>query len=148
MRAGERCRRALCRRTARTVRCAAGGNPGPAGRAVRGSLPPTLHLESAPRARLRAETCALGSRACRSGRKKPALRVDAALPFAGRRAGARAHRSSGCHLIAAGVIVGAPALTRAGLLVAPGLGATRRTDRKSTRLNSSHLGISYAVFCL
>src|SRR5947199_5760870 len=28
-------------------------------------------------------------------------------------------------------------------------GATgRRADRKSTRLNSSHLGISYAVFCL
>src|ERR1035438_4699842 len=30
-------------------------------------------------------------------------------------------------------------------------GATRfarHTDRKSTRLNSSHLGISYAVFCL
>src|ERR1039458_8596013 len=26
--------------------------------------------------------------------------------------------------------------------------AERRTDRKSTRLNSSHLGISYAVFCL
>src|SRR5205814_10182739 len=25
---------------------------------------------------------------------------------------------------------------------------TRRGDRKSTRLNSSHLGISYAVFCL
>src|SRR5438045_7679541 len=25
---------------------------------------------------------------------------------------------------------------------------TRQTDRKSTRLNSSHLGISYAVFCL
>src|SRR5262245_65943789 len=24
----------------------------------------------------------------------------------------------------------------------------RRRDRKSTRLNSSHLGISYAVFCL
>src|SRR5437899_9353863 len=24
----------------------------------------------------------------------------------------------------------------------------KRTDRKSTRLNSSHLGISYAVFCL
>ena len=23
-----------------------------------------------------------------------------------------------------------------------------RSDRKSTRLNSSHLGISYAVFCL
>src|SRR5205814_6826595 len=28
-------------------------------------------------------------------------------------------------------------------------GQTRpRSDRKSTRLNSSHLGISYAVFCL
>src|SRR2546426_7610666 len=26
--------------------------------------------------------------------------------------------------------------------------AKRRTDRKSTRLNSSHLVISYAVFCL
>src|SRR5258705_10173554 len=25
---------------------------------------------------------------------------------------------------------------------------TARIDRKSTRLNSSHLGISYAVFCL
>src|SRR5436853_5044115 len=25
---------------------------------------------------------------------------------------------------------------------------TRSIDRKSTRLNSSHLGISYAVFCL
>src|SRR5437899_9581001 len=25
---------------------------------------------------------------------------------------------------------------------------TEMTDRKSTRLNSSHLGISYAVFCL
>src|SRR5438045_7567420 len=29
----------------------------------------------------------------------------------------------------------------------PGLGS-RGPDRKSTRLNSSHLGISYAVFCL
>src|SRR5262245_65237757 len=26
--------------------------------------------------------------------------------------------------------------------------AARSADRKSTRLNSSHLGISYAVFCL
>src|SRR5258705_5748648 len=26
--------------------------------------------------------------------------------------------------------------------------AMKQTDRKSTRLNSSHLGISYAVFCL
>src|ERR1039458_8372109 len=29
-----------------------------------------------------------------------------------------------------------------------GLGRILPTDRKSTRLNSSHLGISYAVFCL
>src|SRR5262245_10407913 len=29
-----------------------------------------------------------------------------------------------------------------------GLGSSRDLDRKSTRLNSSHLGISYAVFCL
>src|SRR4051812_22940425 len=28
------------------------------------------------------------------------------------------------------------------------LAATRRADRKSTRLNSSHMSISYAVFCL
>src|SRR5690625_5882912 len=27
-------------------------------------------------------------------------------------------------------------------------GQRRRTDRKSTRLNSSHVAISYAVFCL
>src|SRR5258705_8273025 len=27
-------------------------------------------------------------------------------------------------------------------------GAKKQKDRKSTRLNSSHLGISYAVFCL
>src|SRR5262245_62404912 len=27
-------------------------------------------------------------------------------------------------------------------------GSVRMRDRKSTRLNSSHLGISYAVFCL
>src|SRR5207248_4511966 len=29
-----------------------------------------------------------------------------------------------------------------------GIGARRREDRKSTRLNSSHRTISYAVFCL
>src|SRR2546426_6344750 len=36
------------------------------------------------------------------------------------------------------------------LRVAPGveLGVARGVDRKSTRLNSSHLVISYAVFCL
>src|SRR5256885_11636760 len=34
------------------------------------------------------------------------------------------------------------------LLGRPGGGGDERTDRKSTRLNSSHLVISYAVFCL
>src|SRR5205814_4372331 len=29
-----------------------------------------------------------------------------------------------------------------------GVSVAAQTDRKSTRLNSSHLGISYAVFCL
>src|SRR5437899_3521153 len=32
--------------------------------------------------------------------------------------------------------------------VLDGLPGLRLQDRKSTRLNSSHLGISYAVFCL
>src|SRR5262245_66654296 len=33
-------------------------------------------------------------------------------------------------------------------LFLPAKGRRARQDRKSTRLNSSHLGISYAVFCL
>src|SRR5205085_9046452 len=36
----------------------------------------------------------------------------------------------------------------AGDLVLAGLAARTRSDRKSTRLNSSHSQISYAVFCL
>src|SRR5258705_11376559 len=42
----------------------------------------------------------------------------------------------------AGVVHGA-----SGRQMAP-VGEIRAEDRKSTRLNSSHLGISYAVFCL
>src|SRR5256885_11067237 len=38
-------------------------------------------------------------------------------------------------------------LSRADRLLVP-FGNRRRGDRKSTRLNSSHLEISYAVFCL
>src|SRR5262245_64247143 len=33
-------------------------------------------------------------------------------------------------------------------IVLPPGGSAGQSDRKSTRLNSSHLGISYAVFCL
>src|SRR5207249_7362345 len=45
---------------------------------------------------------------------------------------------------------GAPALADLGLLhkrVMTFAATTPRTDRKSTRLNSSHVSISYAVFC-
>src|SRR5947199_7955076 len=34
------------------------------------------------------------------------------------------------------------------LIRLPRVARWRKLDRKSTRLNSSHLGISYAVFCL
>src|SRR2546430_6861027 len=37
---------------------------------------------------------------------------------------------------------------RRGLVLQGGLGAQSKRDRKSTRLNSSHSQISYAVFCL
>src|SRR5436853_7924134 len=39
-------------------------------------------------------------------------------------------------------------LRQAQAVVDPGGVAVAVLDRKSTRLNSSHLGISYAVFCL
>src|SRR2546426_9357698 len=44
----------------------------------------------------------------------------------------------------------APARTRSPTATRTACGAAlaRNTDRKSTRLNSSHLVISYAVFCL
>src|ERR1035441_10955527 len=38
--------------------------------------------------------------------------------------------------------------TIADLIATEHYGQLEETDRKSTRLNSSHLGISYAVFCL
>src|SRR5437870_10803484 len=42
--------------------------------------------------------------------------------------------------------VGRPAMLATKLL--PGFTRLNRLDRKSTRLNSSHVAISYAVFCL
>src|SRR6266487_5627171 len=38
--------------------------------------------------------------------------------------------------------------SRPAMYVAPKAATTMRPDRKSTRLNSSHPSISYAVFCL
>src|SRR5262245_64497214 len=48
--------------------------------------------------------------------------------------------------VAAAIAVKCAADTREQLAVA--VAAATARDRKSTRLNSSHLGISYAVFCL
>src|SRR5256885_11564007 len=62
------------------------------------------------------------------------LSLHDALPISSTRA-ARASSSSGCHRASAD----APAVPR---------GDLPEGDRKSTRLNSSHLVISYAVFCL
>src|SRR3989475_2077994 len=42
----------------------------------------------------------------------------------------------------------APAIKRLVVLLAEGQGRGQVRDRKSTRLNSSHSQISYAVFCL
>src|SRR5262245_63616928 len=44
-------------------------------------------------------------------------------------------------------LVGSP-LTSSTVATTPRAGRSRKLDRKSTRLNSSHLGTSYAVFCL
>src|SRR5690349_23794285 len=49
------------------------------------------------------------------------------------------------------IALGAPALPKLlafAALSGIGLGAAGNADRKSTRLNSSHVEISYAVFCL
>src|SRR3712207_7717896 len=43
---------------------------------------------------------------------------------------------------------GRPALGRSGLAAVARLSHAPHRDRKSTRLNSSHANISYAVFCL
>src|SRR3712207_7132253 len=61
-------------------------------------------------------------------------------------AGATAVEELGCAL-AAGVAY-LRALTEGGLGVDEAFGQLEFRDRKSTRLNSSHANISYAVFCL
>src|SRR5262245_64335197 len=47
-----------------------------------------------------------------------------------------------------GVVEESPDRSQIGRRVVGDLSGDSSTDRKSTRLNSSHLGISYAVFCL
>src|SRR5947199_6544054 len=58
------------------------------------------------------------------------------------------HAGAGPHLalVAVQIIFGTwPVVGKIALRALPSTGLV---DRKSTRLNSSHLGISYAVFCL
>src|SRR5262245_63365067 len=50
--------------------------------------------------------------------------------------------------MAAAIGAGLPVTEPTGSMVVDIGGGTTEVDRKSTRLNSSHLGISYAVFCL
>src|SRR5438067_2945309 len=50
-----------------------------------------------------------------------------------------ASRTSACHWVSRG---------RLKILLDCGAGALHARDRKSTRLNSSHVSMSYAVFCL
>src|SRR4051812_49878810 len=45
-------------------------------------------------------------------------------------------------------LIAATGLSRSTILQRVGVLQDRRADRKSTRLNSSHMSISYAVFCL
>src|SRR5699024_12388024 len=51
-------------------------------------------------------------------------------------------------LLAVPFVLTAPALSTSSLTVIAGVKNTGLLDRKSTRLNSSHVSISYAVFCL
>src|SRR3712207_8245999 len=73
-----------------------------------------------------------------------------------RSAGARTRASSMLHcawilaacLLLTGVLRLIPLAALAALLVYVGTKLVNLQDRKSTRLNSSHANISYAVFCL
>src|SRR5256885_6994337 len=80
------------------------------------------------------------------------LSLHDALPISGRRGRSRPHGHRGEGLRPAEGAYRALSRRRVrGGLPPQGEGrggAHRREDRKSTRLNSSHLVISYAVFCL
>src|SRR5205814_10619483 len=87
------------------------------------------------------------------------LSLHHALPISAARAGRTSRARTARRAAAASVAHGARVATRSARCAAntraaactaanacPGRAC--RADRKSTRLNSSHLGISYAVFCL
>src|SRR5437660_9142050 len=62
--------------------------------------------------------------------------------------GAGDHHLEGLELVLGGGQLGGRGRARGRLDVGADLLRGRRQDRKSTRLNSSHVAISYAVFCL
>src|SRR5205814_7914916 len=82
------------------------------------------------------------------------LSLHDALPISSADSPGSAGRDGGPRLPASGpgwpgsFARGFPRSPRAARLLEPELRLLRHEDRKSTRLNSSHLGISYAVFCL
>src|SRR5690625_7102655 len=57
-------------------------------------------------------------------------------------------RSPPAPAAAARAVADAPGVAAPAAAAAPRSAAGARVDRKSTRLNSSHVAISYAVFCL
>src|SRR2546426_7716098 len=79
--------------------------------------------------------------------------MDQSQRWSAKSAGRRSHGYCDCSLRSRSVLLGLPFLASAffGAREAKIAGDTLRLDtqdRKSTRLNSSHLVISYAVFCL
>src|SRR5690606_9312743 len=119
------------------------GLPAPAGRARHGCLPAALRrLAAATRRALHgaASGAVAAPGAGLAGRRHPPpARVAPAMERAGGagRGAGRAARTPGAAGTGCGTGTAAP----------PG-GPERPLDRKSTRLNSSHVKISYAVFCL
>src|SRR3712207_7606950 len=57
-------------------------------------------------------------------------------------------RDPGAHFASSHVLPWPASTAKAGSRGSHGAIISRQTDRKSTRLNSSHANISYAVFCL
>src|SRR5690625_7008027 len=81
------------------------------------------------------------SRQCRG------VKHEAVAHIIGRQTAQGGHRVRGRNdLDVRGDLVPAAELEQLGHAIHPA--ATGRADRKSTRLNSSHVAISYAVFCL
>src|SRR5690606_39574632 len=85
-------------------------------------------------------------RSARGAPRGPRLR--GASPGPRGAASSRRRRASGRGLPRLGPSLAARRGAGAASWLSARLGSTGRGDRKSTRLNSSHVKISYAVFCL